>query len=148
MLIQLHERQHCGEMTRRFLTGSGLMPCSTHRLLAYPPLSKHRLGATDTTETASLHSPPLRPCILTSPPPSPPSFPVFPIILSNRRFHRDCHGNTIGFNRLSLIPSRLLIAISDCHTDRGKGQKWQSRIFILGLSSIYNSLNKYLQDKA
>ena len=24
--------------------------------------------------------------------------PVFPIIQSNRRFHRDCHGNTIGFN--------------------------------------------------
>ena len=48
---------------------------------------------------------------------------VFPIILSNRRFHRDCHGNTIGFNRLGLIPSRLSIAISDYHTDRGRGQR-------------------------
>ena len=70
--------------------------------------------------------------------------PVFPIILPNRRFHRDCHGNTIGFNRLGLIPSRLSIAISDCHTDRGKGQGWWSHISMLGLSFIYNSLNKYL----
>ena len=74
--------------------------------------------------------------------------PVFPIILSNRRFHRDCHSNTIGFNRLGLIPSRLSIAISDCHTDRGRGQGWQSHIFMSGLSSIYDSSNEYLQDEA
>ena len=49
---------------------------------------------------------------------------------------------------LGLIPSRLPIAISDCHTDRGRGQGWRSCISILGLSSIYDSLNKYLQNNA
>src|SRR6266702_8690056 len=37
---------------------------------------------------------------------------VFPIILSNRRFHRDYHSNIIRFNRLGPIPSGLLIVIS------------------------------------